>query len=350
MKPEPRETPIATEPGRIDLQRFKTTDGPLFTGPFQAVEPFVTWINGIQIFFATKAVWHPEDKIRILGCLIREPNTLTFYANGVDNLVTKSWAEFKTTLFDFALPPLWRTELRTQIRHMKMLESEKFITYSTRARTLQSMVNFDETGTAATSEFELAESVTMGLPVELQNLVNNFQLLRAKPFAYGEFEFRVAGFHDGLRKLRAPRNRPPTGHTQQSTQSGPRPPTEDIVWRIRSYLDSQGHCHFCKKPCGSVPGRCPGPIDKKWQTIPDSFKTPPKPVDYKPPMPRGPSHQSAGRSTQPPAGRPAHRSASVAGILGDNIAPALDPVSVHALEAINEELRLTSDAENQLGH
>ncbi|KAH9451806.1 hypothetical protein Pst134EA_025744 [Puccinia striiformis f. sp. tritici] len=106
IKSEPRESPPTVEPGRIDLQRFKTSDGPSFTGPFQAVEPFITWMNGVQIFFATKAVWHPVDKIRVVGCLIREANTLAFYANGVETFVTKSWDEFKVSLFEFALPPV----------------------------------------------------------------------------------------------------------------------------------------------------------------------------------------------------------------------------------------------------
>ncbi|KAH9461829.1 hypothetical protein KEM48_009668 [Puccinia striiformis f. sp. tritici PST-130] len=44
LKPEPRKSPAVVEPGRIDLQRFKTSDGPMFTGPFQSVEPFITWI------------------------------------------------------------------------------------------------------------------------------------------------------------------------------------------------------------------------------------------------------------------------------------------------------------------
>ncbi|KAH9464758.1 hypothetical protein Pst134EB_004271 [Puccinia striiformis f. sp. tritici] len=54
LKSEPRESPTVTEPGRIDLQRFKTSDGPSFTGPFQAVEPFITWLRGVQIFFRHK--------------------------------------------------------------------------------------------------------------------------------------------------------------------------------------------------------------------------------------------------------------------------------------------------------
>ncbi|POW11273.1 hypothetical protein PSTT_05440 [Puccinia striiformis] len=325
LKPEPRESPAVVEPGRIDLQRFKTSDGPMFTGPFQAVDPFITWLRGVQIFFATKAVGHPEDKIRVVGCLIREPNTLTYYANNVDTLVVKSWAEFKTCLINFALPPLWRTELRTQIRHMKMLDSELFITYSSRARSLQNMANFDAGTVSTVGDFELAEAVHMGLPIEVQNLITNHQLLLASPFVYSDFEFRVTGFHNGLRKLRSSRARPTGPTALQSSQPDRRPASEDIIWRIRSYLDSQGHCHFCKKPCGSVPGKCPGPIDKRRLPIPDSFVPPPKPADYRPPMPKGPFSQSAGRPTQAPTGRPPNRSASVAGIADDTEAAYVPP-------------------------
>lgn len=72
---------------RVDLQRFRSSDGPIYSGPFQAVEPFISWIRGVQIFFATKAVSHDNDKIRIVGGLIRETNTLAFYASSVENYV-----------------------------------------------------------------------------------------------------------------------------------------------------------------------------------------------------------------------------------------------------------------------
>ncbi|KNE86998.1 hypothetical protein PSTG_19633 [Puccinia striiformis f. sp. tritici PST-78] len=61
-------------------------------------------------------------------------------------------------------------------------------------------------------------------------------------------------------------------------------------------------------------------------------------------MPRGPSLQTAGRPVHPPAGRPTNRSASVAGVTDDSGAPSLDPISVQALEELDEELRLTHEA------
>ncbi|PLW07171.1 hypothetical protein PCANC_28871 [Puccinia coronata f. sp. avenae] len=104
--------PCYNETDCINLQRFKTLDGPIFNGPFQAIEPFFKWIHGIQIFFATKDVRHDGDKIWIAGSLIQETNTLAFPASSINNLVTGTWDSFKAALFDFALPPLWRTTLR----------------------------------------------------------------------------------------------------------------------------------------------------------------------------------------------------------------------------------------------
>ncbi|KAH9454330.1 hypothetical protein Pst134EB_014423 [Puccinia striiformis f. sp. tritici] len=91
------------------------------------------------------------------------------------------------------------------------------------------------------------------------------------------------------------------------------------------------------------PGQCPGPIDKRRLPIPDSFQTPPKPPNYKPPMPRGPSGLLAGRPTQPPAGRPSNRSASVAGVAEHAIDSHMDTASIQALAALDEELRLANE-------
>ncbi|KAH9452193.1 hypothetical protein Pst134EB_016149 [Puccinia striiformis f. sp. tritici] len=340
IKTENREPSAAPEPGRIDLQRFKTTDGPLYTGPFRSVEPFITWLNGIQFFFATKAVAHPVDKIRVAGCLIRESNTLTFYANNVESLVLGSWDKFKTALFDFALPPLWCTNLRTQVRYLKIHDLELFFTFSTRARTLQNMVNFDATTSSKVSDFDIAESVFLGLPIEVQNLITNHQLLLVSPFEYNTFE-SVSGFQERLQKLRGTRTRTVLTSTPKSASSSPRSPPDDTIWRIHSFLDSQGNCHFCKKPCGNPPGCCPGPVDKRWVPIPDTFQ----PANYKPPMPQGPSSAPpAGRATQPLAGRPRNCLALVAGIAEQADDLSIGTAAVQAMAMLDEELRLTNEA------
>ncbi|PLW52656.1 hypothetical protein PCANC_06300 [Puccinia coronata f. sp. avenae] len=184
-------------PGRVDLQKFCTADGPAYVGPFHAIKPFLKWILEVQIFFASKGVTNNTNKIRIVGSLLREINALTFYSNSVKEFVTLSWAEFKGQLFDFALPPLWRTKICHQIHKLAMGETKTFLAYSTRACTLQSMINFDGPLFAG---FTLAEFLFAGLLMELQALVNNFQLLEVQPFVYSGFKARVQQFHDGLPK------------------------------------------------------------------------------------------------------------------------------------------------------
>ncbi|OAV88277.1 hypothetical protein PTTG_07987 [Puccinia triticina 1-1 BBBD Race 1] len=58
----------SNHPGRpategVDLQRFRTSDGPSFAGPFLVAESFLTWIHGVEIFFKTKAVTVSLDKV-----------------------------------------------------------------------------------------------------------------------------------------------------------------------------------------------------------------------------------------------------------------------------------------------
>jgi hypothetical protein len=239
------------------------------------VEPFLKWISAVQIFFALKDVSHDADKIRIIGSLIHEINTLAFYSNGIEQFLLGSWPKFKSRLFAFALPPLWRTKLRNQIHRLAIKDTESFLTYSTRARTLQSMVNFDN---FTFSNFSLAEFVVSGLPPELQALVNNFQLMLTDPFVYGDFEGRVQVFYDGLPKRQVARTRGSAAATMSAlTTSQPKLTREETIWQIHAYLDSQGRCHFCKKTCGSAPGTCTGPIDRNFIIIPLDFIAPPKP-------------------------------------------------------------------------
>jgi hypothetical protein len=175
--------------GRIDLQRFRNADGPIYTGPFHDVEEFLKWMNAVQFFFASKGVSHDSNKIRIIGSLIWEFNVLSFYSNHVDTLVELSWTAFKSKLFGFALPPLWCTTLRDQLRDFRMCDTEAFSSFSTRARTLQTIVNFEGGADAIDGErsptipdLELAEAVLHGLPAELKALVKNHQVLLTRPF------------------------------------------------------------------------------------------------------------------------------------------------------------------------
>jgi hypothetical protein len=44
VKSDPETQLTRAEAGRIDLQRFRSSDGTLFLGPFQDFKRFITWI------------------------------------------------------------------------------------------------------------------------------------------------------------------------------------------------------------------------------------------------------------------------------------------------------------------
>ncbi|KAA1077695.1 hypothetical protein PGT21_016249 [Puccinia graminis f. sp. tritici] len=156
-------------PGQVDLQKFRTLDGPTYHGPFQETESFLRWIHGIQIFFETKDVSNAANKIKIVGNLISETNVQSFYANKAAGFLTKSWEEFKAWMFDFALPTNWRLVLQCQVRKLEMAPTETFLEYSTRARTLQSLFNFDADKTSKLGDLQLAQFVFYGLTDTLQD-------------------------------------------------------------------------------------------------------------------------------------------------------------------------------------
>ncbi|KAH9461429.1 hypothetical protein MJO28_009329 [Puccinia striiformis f. sp. tritici] len=211
--------PKTSSSNRLDLSKFKPSDGPNFTGPYPEIEPFIKWLRGIQLLFDTRKTTDDKTKILVVGELIKETNTLAFYSNGFADLITKSWDEFQTKLMDFALPPLWRSDLREKARQLKMSDTETFLAYNTRARTLQSLINF---GTITMSDFELAEAITFGLPTELRALVNNFQLLYERPFEFTTFKQQTSLFYEGLPKKTYGCARGPTG---QSISLSPQPPS-----------------------------------------------------------------------------------------------------------------------------
>ncbi|KAA1129297.1 hypothetical protein PGTUg99_024450 [Puccinia graminis f. sp. tritici] len=320
--------------GRVDLQKFRTSDGPTYRGPFQETEPFLRWIHGVQIFFETKSVSNAADKIKILGNLVAETNLQSFYANEASGFLNKSWEEFKTRMFDFALPNNWRSGLQRQIRKLDMSSAETFLEYSTRARTLQSLFNFDAEKFSKLGDLQLAQFVVYGLPDALQDRINERQLLEAAPFAYGQFEKQA---NASFLALHRPTESPPVVWSTPNA-----PPTlgrDEFIWRVHAYLDSQGRCHFCKKHCGNAAGACPGPIDRSHINIPSNFQTPTKPLDYVAPRAWSKPAAGPGQSSQPPAGRPPARAASVAGVA------EVSPLEAHVAgltvdAAIREDARL----------
>ncbi|KNZ62833.1 hypothetical protein VP01_12189g1, partial [Puccinia sorghi] len=84
-------------------------------------------------------------------------NTLAFYTLDVSTHVTLSWTSFGSNLLAFALPALWSTKLREQLRQLKMGDNESFVAYSTQTRTLRTILNFEN---VVVSEFDLAEAAT----------------------------------------------------------------------------------------------------------------------------------------------------------------------------------------------
>ncbi|EFP85485.2 uncharacterized protein PGTG_11841 [Puccinia graminis f. sp. tritici CRL 75-36-700-3] len=215
IKNKVKAQPVQSTPGKIDLQKFRTSDGPMYCGPFQETESFLRWIHGVQIFFDTKDITNAADKIKILGNLIAETNLQSFYANEAANFLTKSWEEFKTRLFDFALPTNWRSGLQRQIHQLDMSPAETFLEYSTRARTLQSLFNFDASKSSKLGDLQLAQFVVYGLPDSLQDQINKHQLLEVAPFTYGPFEKQA---NTSFMALQQPTN-PPI--VSRSTPSAP---------------------------------------------------------------------------------------------------------------------------------
>ncbi|OAV92542.1 hypothetical protein PTTG_09704 [Puccinia triticina 1-1 BBBD Race 1] len=220
-------------------------------------------------------------------------------------------------MFKFALPLNWRAELKKKIRQIEMGPAESFQTYSTRARTLQSLFNFDATEVTALLDADLAQFVVYGLPKALQHRVAKRQLLDATLFVYGAFEQAVnaSALALGQSTLQLnPGRQVPTTNVQSAR--------EDFIWQIHLYLDLQGQCHFCKKACGNIPGSCPGPVEKRYVDVPADFITPPRPANDIAPKACGPAQPAPSRPVNPPAGRPPTQAATVAAIQEYDIANA----------------------------
>ncbi|OAV87483.1 hypothetical protein PTTG_10608, partial [Puccinia triticina 1-1 BBBD Race 1] len=239
---------------RIDLCRFKS-DGPKFQGPFQAVEPFLNWIRGVQIHFTTRDISNNNDKLHVIGSLLEETNLLAFYATKVNNYI-----------------------IMEKIQHITMRDTKSFATYSTRA-----------------------QLVVYGMPQDLKAKVKEWQLLDAPNFKYSAFKQCCSLFYKNLPQHRFH----PTNATLPSYERN----DPDILWHIHAYLNLVGRCHFCKKTCRNAAGTCPGPCDRNRVMIPDLFVTPPKPPNYsaprawtRPQPPPRPLSSAPGRALGRPAG------------------------------------------------
>ncbi|POW04160.1 hypothetical protein PSTT_10577 [Puccinia striiformis] len=220
-----------------------------------------------------------------------------------------------------------------------MGDNESFNQFATRARTLQQMVNFDS---PSHSDFDLAENIAFGVTEDLQDRITERELLSVKPFVFADFVRRANDSYNALPKKAPSRSRsfnPSSSSATPTTSQTPMIDKEEYVWRIHSYLDSVGKCHFCKQRCGNPAGACPGPMDRTRVFIPPSFAVPKKPANYIAPRawtPAGTSQPST------PAGRSSARPAGVAGIADDTLFPELDDQSAAALEELDHLVSVSS--------
>ncbi|KNE95852.1 hypothetical protein PSTG_10912 [Puccinia striiformis f. sp. tritici PST-78] len=282
----------APKSDRLNLQKFRIADGPSFRGTLHDIEPFLKWITQLQIFFSTKGVTNDDNKICVASGLLENTMPLDFYVAKGPTFVGKPWNKFKTRLFKDALPQRWRTTLKTKLRQLTTGPKETFIAFSGQAQTLQILINFDDTS--------LSSSTPSPPPTRLSDFdLAEFVVLK-----------RVAVFDENTVQQPPPRASRGTLSHHSPSNSPPNP----AAWRVHAYLDSQGQCHHCKTTCRSTPGTCTKPLNKKWVKIPDTFQTPCRPTDYKPPKAHGASTSTAGKPTHPPAGRPPFRAASLAAV------------------------------------
>ncbi|KNZ53549.1 hypothetical protein VP01_3207g2 [Puccinia sorghi] len=63
----PTPSPEPSDRG-VDLQRFRISDGPVYRGPFQSVEPFLNWVKLLEVFFDTEGVTLDTQEILFNFC------------------------------------------------------------------------------------------------------------------------------------------------------------------------------------------------------------------------------------------------------------------------------------------
>ncbi|POW09407.1 hypothetical protein PSTT_06824 [Puccinia striiformis] len=301
-----RQTPSAGDD--VNLRTFRTSDGPTYTGPYQEVEPFLLWLNSLDMFFRAKDISNERTMIILTGSFIKESNLLKFFATDSKRLLDGTWTAFRTELMATALPSRWQTVIRKQLRFFKMTASESFAQFVARGRSLQLMLNFDRT---MVTDIDLAEGITFGLPETVESDIYKLRLLEDSPFIFSEFVARATDCYNTVATSQ-PRSRG-TGTTGSARTDTPFLPQDDYVWRIHSYLDS---VH-----------------------IPTSFVAPPKPANYVAPTAWTKAQAASGKAPPPhvPAGRQTSRPAGVAGISDEEMWPEYDHLSEVALDAIDAQ-------------
>ncbi|POW01596.1 hypothetical protein PSTT_12363 [Puccinia striiformis] len=334
IKPQTPERQSQPPSDDVNLRTFRMADGPAYTGPYQEVEPFLLWLNSLDMFFRSKDITNERTMIILTGGFIKEANLLGFFATDSKRLLDGTWATFRIELMATALLARWQTVIQKQFHFFKITTSESFPQFVARGRSLQLMLNFER---ATVTDRDLAESITFGLPEAVKSDIYKLRLLEEAPFVFSEF---VARATDSYNTTSPPHQRPRgTGATSSTQHDTPFLPQDDYVWRIHSYLDSIGKCHYCKQHCGSAHGTCPGPVDRLRVPIPPSFVAPPKPTNYVAPTAWTKTQAASGKAPPPhlPAGRQTSRPAGVAGISDEEMWPEYDHISEVALDAIDAQ-------------
>lgn len=214
-----------------------------------------------------------------------------------------------------------------------MTTNEDFKTYSTRARSTQSLLNHD---TLVLQDYTLAEHLILGMLPELKSTVRIHATIKEDNFDYNDFkERRELLYQDLVVKKVILRRQPPPSFSCTPTSTSTRPSSEkktqeDFFWKISAYLDSAGLCHYCKKQCGSEYRQCTGILSRERIVFPPGFKAPPKPANYVPP--RAKLANTAGKPVNPPAGRPARNNVAATTF------PEHDSTTITAFEEIDREL------------
>ncbi|OAV98806.1 hypothetical protein PTTG_05337 [Puccinia triticina 1-1 BBBD Race 1] len=232
-------------------------------------------------------------------------------------MLHKTWSVVKEDLFDAALPSQWLTDLERQIRYIKMGDAETFSQYTTWARTLQRLINFDG---ELLSDFKLAEGMTFGLPPELEHEVNKLALFISPET--GRLQVQRIRQEGGELLRRPPKTNHPTLHGTAIHNKTSRinyryRPAGRIIWHIHAYLDLLDKCHHCKQHCGFAAGTCPGPAYRGPIDIFSSFTVPPKPADYVAPQAWTKTQAASNRPSVGQPGRPTGKPAGIAALEED---------------------------------
>lgn len=102
------------------------------------------WFTSLKAFFRTKGVVLDSDWITLVGNFIDEPTTQAFYEGTYDELSKGTWDNFVAQLFTAALPVKWEYKLYELIQHIRMSPFEDFKGYSTRVRSIQTLINYNK--------------------------------------------------------------------------------------------------------------------------------------------------------------------------------------------------------------